>query len=303
MADTNYYQTSVRSRRSLHSALCMALALFTCACAAATRPPNAAGPNPNAPPYPVLLIDAEGTRHQAALTGWASFIREQGIQNAPEPELQPVTSTIRSLPKLAGALYLPKVGEGLPMTEEETREALRRFINENHELLGIEPQQLSLVQRTDAADGTKRARYEQRPFRYPFRNGYGIIEITFAPDRRILEVTSTAIPDIERLRVAGAGIAQRSEIATAELAAKAIVGRTVSYTDEGGRTATYTINGGEEIEVREMVIYPKLRTDEPPALEFHLAWEIALKRAPVRAIYLDAITKEVIGATVIAPAG
>lgn len=288
--------------RGSRIALISALLSFVCACAAASRPPSATGPNPNAPPYPVLLIDEEGNRQQAALTAWAGLTRSQGQINAPEPELQPVTSTIRSLPQLSAPLYLPKVGEGATMNEEETREALRRFVNSNHELLGIDPQQLSLVLRTDVADGTKRARYEQRPFRYPFRNGFGIVEIAFTSDRRILELTSTAIPEIDRMRLEierlrTAGITTRAELATAQLVIKSLTGRTITYTDAGGQASSYTLTAQNRIIPRELVIFPQLRQGKPPALEFHLAWEITIEGAPVRTIYLDAFTNEIIAAT------
>lgn len=295
-----FIQKAARLRRRSVIALIAALVSFACACAA-SNPPNPGGPNPNAPPYPVLLTDEQGDRRQVALTAWVKLMHEQGITNAPEPELYPVTATIRGIPQLPAPLYLPKVGEGVPMTEEETREALRRFINNNYELLGIEPQQLSLVQRIDAADGTKRARYEQRPFRYPFRNGFGVVEISFASDRRILNVTSTAIPEIERLRerlrASGAGITPRSELATPELVIKSMVGRTLTYTDASGRAATYTVTSQNRITPRQFVAYPLLRKTEPPALELHLAWEIMIEGAPVRTIYLDAITNEIIAAT------
>lgn len=281
-------------------ALIAAFALIASACAA-SPPPNPGGPNPNAAPYPVLLTDEQGDRRAAALTAWTRLTHQQGITNAPEPPLQPVTSTIASLPQMSQPLSLPRVGEGIPMTEEETRESLRRFINGNGELLGIDPQQLSLVQRVDAADGTKRARYEQRPFRYPFRNGFGIVEISFTPDRRILNVTSTAIPEIERLRerlrLSGTGVAPRQELATPELVVKAVTGRTFSYTDASGRAATYTLTPENRIKPRQFVAYPLLREGNPPALELHLAWEITVEGAPVRTVYLDAITNEIIGAS------
>lgn len=292
---------TARLRRRWQIALITALVSFAGACAAASNSPNAGGPNPNAPAYPILLIDEEGVRRQAALSAWARLMHEQGVTNAPEPELQPVTATIRSLPQLPSTLYLPKVGEGVPMTEEETREALRRFINENYELLGIDPPQLSLVQRVDAADGTKRAIYQQRPFRYPFRNSFGIVEISFTPDRRILNVTSTAVPEIERLRerfrTSGAGINPRPELATPDLVAKSMTGRTLTYTDASGRAATYTVTAQNRITPRQFVAYPLLREDVPPAIELHLAWEIAIEGAPVRTVYLDAITGEILAAT------
>lgn len=268
-----------------------------CACAA-SNPPNAGSPNLNAPPYPLLLTDEEGDLRQSVLAAWARLMHEQGITNAPEPELHPVTSTIARLPQLPSPLYLPKVGEGVPMTEEETREALRRFINDNHELLGIDPPQLSLIQRTDAADGTKRALYLQRPFlRYNFRNGFGVVEITFTPERRILNVTSTAIPEIDRLRLAGAGIAPRIELRTPELVIENLTGRTITYTDASARAMSYTLTAQNRITPRQFVIYPVLREDAPPALGFHLAWEVSLEGAPFRTLYLDALTSEIIGTT------
>src|SRR4051812_32005588 len=116
-------------------ALCLVVALWAGGCAA-SRPPNPAGPRANEPPYPVLMVE-DDDRRTDALAEWATLTRDQGITNAPAPELQPVTATIRSLPPaLSAPLYLPKVGEGTPMTEEETRESLRRFIGYAHDLIG-----------------------------------------------------------------------------------------------------------------------------------------------------------------------
>lgn len=293
-----HIQKTARGSVCWRLALILSLAACACACGAAANPPSAGAPNPNAPPYPVLLTDEPGDRRQAALAAWAKLMNEQGVINAQQPLLHPVTATIAGLPQLPSPLYLPKVGEGLPMTEEETREALRRFINSNSELLGIDPPQLSLIQRTDVADGTKRALYLQRPFlRYNFRNGFGVVEITFAPDRRILNITSTAIPELDRLRVAGAGIAPRAELQTPELVIKNLTGRAITYTDTAGRAATYTLTAQDRITPRQFVIFPRLREDAPPALEFHLAWEISVEGAPVRTIYLDALTNELLSAS------
>jgi hypothetical protein len=216
------------------------------------------------------------------------------VTNASAPELQPVTATIRSLPTLTNPpLYLPKVGEAATMSEEETRESLRRFITSASALLGAEPQQLSLVQRTDLADGTKKARYEQRPFRYPLRNDYGVLEITFAPDRRIVQITSTCIPEIEQLQRAGTGVRPRW---TSDKVPERIVGHPFTYTDATtGNQQTLTIAQGEEITVRELVVYPRPRANDPLVLEFHLAWEITIGHGPnPLTIYLDAVTDEII---------
>ena len=276
----------------LRQALLIALAIWMSACA--DRPAtNATGPRPNEVPYPVLMTDT-ADRREDALTAWTKLTNDQGITNAPAPELQPVTATIRSLPALTNPpLYLPKVGEGATMSEEETREALRRFITSASALLGAEPQQLSLVQRTDLADGTKKARYEQRPFRYPLRNDYGVLEITFAADRRIIQITSTCIPEIEQLQRAGTGIRPRW---TSDKAPEQITGKTFTYLDATtGNQQTLTIAKGEEIAVRELVVYPRPRLSDPAVLEFHLAWEITIghETNPLT-IYLDAVTDEII---------
>jgi hypothetical protein len=286
-----------RIRHSLRYVERLRLALYTfmflvlSACAA-TPPPDATGPRPNEPPYPVLLTETTD-RREATLTAWTKFTTEQGITNAPAPELQPVTATIRSLPAFTGTpLYLPKVGDTFPMSEENTRESLRRFIASASPIIGAQPQQLSLVQRVDAADGTQRALYEQRPFRYPLRNSYGKLEITFAPDRRVLQINSTCITDVEQLQRAGAGTRPRWD---AEKVSTQITDRTFTYKDSAGNSQTLSIAKGEEVIVRELVIYPSPRASNPLILEFHLAWEITVKRASTSLnIYLDAVTDELL---------
>jgi hypothetical protein len=283
---------STRRVVRLRVAFLIALAIWMSACA--DRPsPNATGPRTNEVPYPVLMTD-NAERRDAALTAWTKLTNDQGITNAPAPEFQPVTATIRNLPTLTNPpLYLPKVGVGATLSEEETRESLRRFITSVSVLLGAEPQQLSLVQRTDLADGTKKARYEQRPFRYPLRNDYGVLEITFAPDRRVIQITSTCIPEIEQLQRAGTGIRTRW---TSDKVPEQITGKTFTYLDAtSGNQQTLTIAQGEEITVHELVIYPRPRVNDPLVLEFHLAWEITIGREPnPPTIYLDAVTDEII---------
>lgn len=232
-------------------------------------------------------------RREAALLAWTKFTTEQGITNAPAPELQPVTATIRSLPTFTGTpLYLPKVGDTLPMNEENTRESLRRFINSASPLVGAQPVQLSLVQRIDAADGTKKALYQQRPFRFPLRGGYGQLEITFTPDRRVLQINSTSIPEVEQLQRAGAGTRPKW---TAEELPKQIAGRTFTYRDAAGNPQTLTIPNAEEVIVRELVIHPLPRPTDPSVLEFHLAWEITTNSPSAQpTIYMDAVTNEII---------
>jgi hypothetical protein len=272
--------------------LSLAVAVWTCACAAAPAP-DASRPGANVPNYPVILAD-DPDRRTTALATWAALTREQGVTNAGVPELQPVTATLRSLPAISTSLYLPKVGTEATMSEEETREALRRFIIAESRLIGADPPQLSLTGRTDRADGTKLAQYAQRPFRYPLRGGYGVLEISFTPDRRILQISSTCIPDVERLQRSGTALRPTS---AAEDVSRFIAGKTLNYTDAAGAQQTSPLVTSDQITVRELVVYPRLRATEPAALEFHLAWEITVSQTPALTVYLDAITNEILNAT------
>lgn len=275
--------------------LSVTLAVFFCACAA-TPTPDATGPRPDEPPYPVTMTES-AERRQATLAAWEKLAGEQGVTNAPAPELQPVTASVRNLPANT-QLYLPKVGDpagqSKQLGEDATTESLRRFIESNPRLFGADPQQLSLVLLTDAADGTKKAKYQQRPFRYPLRNGFGEVEISFTNDRRILQITSTGIPEIEQLQRAGAGI--RPKLSADDIAQR-ITGSALSYTDTNGNPQSLTIQAGDAITSLELVVYPLLSPGQTTTMEFHLAWEAFVSSAPKRAIYVDAVTGEIIAVT------
>lgn len=348
-ADNNRRKNHCAALKSYRAAfialLIAAFALGISACAGTTRPPDTAAPRASEPPYPVLLIASED-RSAAALAAWSALTKAQGITDAPAPELDPVTGAILKLPVLpAGAnLYLPKVGTQLPMSEEETRESLRRFIENETRLIAATPPQLSLVNRADTNTQTKTARYEQRPFRYALRGNYGVLQIEFAPDGRLLQLSSTCIPETESLQRAGTGVRPRY---SAEETAKRLVGRSFALTNiaitgkpDGGSGSSsgsgssissnsntnanvsvnsnlsvnsnnsgggnagasdqpgFTVGTGDEVQVRELVVYPRPRTTEPRALEFHLAWEITVARgADKYTVYLDAVTDEFIAAT------
>ena len=269
--------------------LLVLVALSAAACAG-VQPISPGAPRRKQPLYPVVLAD-KTLRTEAASAAWAQLINQQGISGKPAVTLQPITATIRSLPdNVAGHLYLPKVGTSAQMSEEETRESLRRFLNEWKMLLGADPPQLSLVNETTNADGTKTAFYEQRPFSYPLRGEYGKVDIRFAPDRRVLELSSTAIPDSERIQAA---LTAAQPVVKAEEIPAKLVGRTLNYSDSSGEH-TYTVTSSTQLTVQQLVIYPRLISNQPAALEFHLAWEINLTNAPVKVIYLDALQDEVI---------
>lgn len=273
--------------------------VWTCGCA--TNPsPDATGPHSVESVYPILLADDDGDMRDAALASWASFTRRQGIANAPAPELQPVTATLRSLPAFPQtSLYLPKVGERSAMSEEETRESLRRFISEAGPLLCGEPQQLSLVERVNGTDGVNEARYEQRPFRFLLHGDYGELRIRFTSDRRVTGLSSTCIPQTERIRRGFVGLGQQRM--SADKATQSLVGRTVTYTGADGHQQTYVVTDKDKLIARELVIYPIERAGDQPFLEFHVAWEIVVDTTPGMTIYLDSIMGDILGTDYVLP--
>ncbi len=289
---------------ALMRAVCVAtLALCVGSCAAGTRPTDAGRPRGNEPPYPILLT-ASAERREQATNAYTALAHSPGA--AIPPALQPVTATISALPADASTvapLKLPIVS--LPATakgeakEEALRESLRRFIASAGLLLGVAPRELSLVARTDEPDGTRRALYQQRPFAYPLRAGFGVLDIRFAADGRIIALASTAIPDAERLNRALNLPRQRltPEQAVARLAAN----RAISVTDDDGHAQSYAVPAAARITARELVVYPlKTTTNGAPVLELHLAWELAVEGETATAgnapqlVYLDAVTGAVI---------
>jgi len=258
------------------------LVSFTAGCAA-MQPVSPGAPARNQPAYPILLTEAE-TRIDAANAVWLQINAQQGVAGKSQLPLQPITSTIQGLPpNFTGALYLPKVGTNAQMSEEETRESLRRFLNEWKALLGVDPAQLTLVSDSAGTDGTHTATYEQRPFTFPLRGNYGKVEVRFAPDRRILSLTSSAIPDAAKIQTAlGAAAAQIRGLDVN----KKLTGHAVSYVDATGNH-TFAIESPIQATPQQLVVYPRQSPKAPDTLEIHLVWEVALTNAPVDLIYFD----------------
>jgi hypothetical protein len=211
-----------------------------------------------------------------------------------------VTATLRSLPAgLREFLRMPFVNikDEKTQTEEETRESLRRFLTTAAPLLGIDLKQLSLVRVEDAPAagmGARRALYQQNPFPYPLRNGFGVVEVTFTPDLRVVGLSSTAVPDAEQL---ARTLANVPRTLTAEQAAAALANRAVTYTDRAGSQQTRTLSPPEASAAQQLVVYPLRRDAEPATLELHVAWEVAAGGAdsPLL-VYVDAATGDVLGA-------
>lgn len=269
--------------------LISALALNSCA---ALQPLNPTGPRGTDPVYPILLTE-DGNRRESVAAA-LDRLAHPGVADSAAAELQPVTATILSLPsgKNTG-LFLPKIGIDPTMNEEESRESLRRFIKEWQELIGADPAKLSLLERVDRPDGTKLANYEQRPFRYPLRGNYGKLQIHFAPDRRVLNLTSTCIPDADRMQATLSALIVRLK---AEDAAKQLHESSVTYADSKGNRLSFSLPATGETKPRGLVTYILASKSHPNALEFHLAWEVELTNAPIKTAYVDALSGEVLAA-------
>ena len=259
---------------------------------AALQPPSALGPAAPDSLYPILLTE-DSQRNEATLVALNRLAQSSENISGIKPQLQPVTGTVLTLPpNSAAALYLPKLGAGTVMTEEETRESLRRFIREWQQLIGSDPAKLSLVERIDQPDGSKRAIYEQRPFRYPIRGGYGKLQINFGVDRRVINLTSSCIPDAERIQNALSALNLRPK---AEDAVQQLQEKSASYLDANRNKLTFTLPSASQINPRGLTTYILRAKDRTDALEFHLAWEMELTNAPVKLIYVDAVNGEIVG--------
>jgi hypothetical protein len=276
------------------------LAFMLGACASAARPAGAERPRGNElPPFAVLAASDE--RRTAALANWQAVVGEQAAAASPTPELRPVTATLASLP--AGLRDFPRLplvvaGDAQNRTEEETRESLRRFLSTAAPLLGINLKHVSLVEVSDASagGGSRRALYRQDPFPYPLRNGYGAVEVTFTPDLRVVGLSSTAVPDAERL---GRTLATIPKTITAAQAAAVLANRAVTYTDRAGVQQTRTLSQPDPTAARRLVVFPVRRDTAALSLELHVAWEVAAAGADAPLlVYVDAASGDVLGASV-----
>jgi hypothetical protein len=273
----NVFRTRPANRR-LCTAAAILTATFALAGCAALQPPSTGGPAENVARYPLLLTE-DSHRKEAITVALNRLTLQPGTSDSRLAQLQPITGTILDFSPAAGRnLYLPKLGASAVMSEEEIRESLRRFIKEWQELIGADPAKLSLVARVDQPDGAKLASYEQRPFRYPIRGNYGKLQIRFTADRRLLNVTSTCIPDAERIQTALAALTVRVK------AADAIQGSQLKL----------NLPANARVNPRGLVTYILPAKDRPDALEFHLAWELELENGPVSLAYIDAISGNLI---------
>jgi hypothetical protein len=263
----------------------LTVSIATSSCAV-LQPSEANGPRSNVPPYPILVVDPSA--RDGATLAWRQLSQRYGLSQDSPLDLQPLTATIHSIPpNLTGSIVLPKVGAEPSQTEEETRESLRRFIAEWQSLIGADPHQLSLVERTDNGL-VKAARYEQRPFRYPLRGDVGNLTIRFQNDRRVLDISSTCIPNADHFQSA---LTSMNPDVTVEDAVNLVKHQPISVAGDQAHNVTLPTNA--VVTVQQLVVYAKpAATDQ--TLELHLAWEIDVANGPIKTIYLDAISRQVL---------
>jgi hypothetical protein len=277
-----------RSSKGRGGVLVLALAgLLTVSACAAFQPTDANGPRSNEPLYPIALSDL-GSRLEEASVAWYQLSQHYGVPGKTEANLHPYTATLTSLPaNLPAPIYLPKVGSQTNPTEEDIRESLRRFIVEWQRLIGAEPNQLSLVERTDDPSGVNVARYEQRPFRYPLRGEFGNLLIRFRSNGQLVEFSSNCIPHADRIQATLANVTPK---VTREQAVEKI--KTEPLTVAGGQTVSLPSNAVAE--ARQLVVYAQPSKDPRSGLEIRLAWEIEVTNGPISKVYVDAVSDEII---------
>jgi len=271
-------------------ALLVVTTAFAMGACAALQPIDANGPRSDMPDYPIGLADP-AARLEEASVAWYQMSQHYGVPGKTEANLNPYTGTLESLPAGAGTIVLPKVGTEAVPTEEQIRESLRRFIVEWRQLIGADPDELSLVERTDEPSGIKVARYEQKPFRYPLRGGFGNLVIRFRSDRRVVSVSSNCIPHAERIQPALAGLTPKI---TSEQAIDQVRKQLVFTSDATGRQQTFSIPSNAALAARQLVVYAQRATDQSSGLQLHLAWEIEVTNGPIKMVYLDAMSNDVI---------
>ena len=267
------------------------VAVVTAGACAAFQPADVNGPTANRPQYPIGLPDVSARLEEASVA-WYQLSQRYGVPGKTEANLHPYTATLESLPaNLPAPLYLPKVGSQTNPTEEDTRESLRRFIVEWQTLIGADPNQLSLVERTDEPSGVKVARYEQKPFRYPLRGGFGNLVIRFRSNGQLVGFSSNCIPNADRLQGMLNSLTPKI---TSEQAVNHIKTQPVTAVNAAGQQQNVSLPANATVEARQLVVYAQAPKDPLSGLEIRLAWEIDVTNGPVSKIFLDAISDEII---------
>ena len=277
-----------RKSFSAVSVIATALALNACA---ALQPSSTTGPKSNEAAYPIVLLN-DAARVEASTMAWRRLSERNGLPETAAPAFHPFTSTVASIPANVPPIMLPKVGAEPMANEDDTREALRRFIVEWNQLIGAEPAQLSLVERIDEPSGIRVARYRQRPFRFPLRGEFGNLVIRFRSDRQIVGLSSSCLPHTDRIQATLYGLTPK---VTREDVPTLLQGNPFTV-NINGREQSLTLTSSNTLAVKELVVYA-LGSSENESVELHLAWEIDVTNGPIKTIYLDSLTGKVIASS------
>lgn len=273
------------------AALFVITIVFATGGCAALQPVDATGPRANTPAYPITFPDS-AARLEEASVAWYQMSHRYDAMMQNSAQLNPYTGTVMSFPRNHGPILLPKVGTDAVPTEEQTRESLRRFIAEWRTLIGADANELSLIERTDHPSGMRFARYEQKPFRYPLRGGYGNLVIQFSPDREVKDILSTCIPNADRLQAALNALTPKIN---ADQAADHVRSKPFLATNVNGvGQQTFTLPANATATAHELVVYALPASDQNNGLQLRLAWEVQVTNGPVKTVYLDAISDQVI---------
>ena len=271
---------------------CGLIALLTACACAAFQPIDANGPTSNAPQYPVALVRRWHSGSKKLQWPGTSCLNATDYPARLKRTFIPTLQRSRACPRICRRRYhLPKVGSQTNPTEEETRESLRRFIVEWQRLIGAEPNELSLVERIDDPSGVKVARYEQRPFRYPLRGGYGTLVIRFRADGQLIGFSSNCIPNADRIQATLSGLTPKL---TGEQAVDHIKTQPITVTNTNGGQQTVSLPANATVTAQQLVVYAQPSKDPPSGLQIRLAWEIDVTNGPIKQVYLDAISDEII---------
>jgi hypothetical protein len=65
--------------------------------------------------------------------------------------------------------------------------------------------------------------------------------------------------------------------------------------DATGQQRSFALGPNDVLNVKQLVAYVMSSNDQQ-TIELHLAWEIDVTNGPIKTIYLDAVTEEVIAA-------
>jgi len=118
-----------------------------------------------------------------------------------------------------------------------------------------------------------------------------VLEIQFTANRVLRNLSSTCIPDAERLQAALAPLVPKL---TAEDAVKAVRAADITYTNPSGQQTTIRTSASEDVSAVELVTYVIPSTGRTDALELHIAWEINVGSNPRKLVYLDAVDGKLI---------